>query len=235
MEAFEASLRGYKHKNLIFWLGMLKSIVKPITKEHLILDYGCGQGLFLQLLYENYPYKKGIGFDRDKNSIDTAKTFLYERHEDWPIKYFDNDSFIPEDFQGVFDYIFCQEILWMNNDIEKLANEIYSLLKPNGCCYCTIGSHDQNPLWNFRKEKMEKEGMVTNTWNINEIAKIFSASGFAVGMRRLPIDGFIMYHPEFTEEHSNSFYELVKTSYENKMLFYFGKGDNVIKPKTLQG
>ena len=31
MDIFEAASRGYKHKNLIFWVGMLRSLTAPIN------------------------------------------------------------------------------------------------------------------------------------------------------------------------------------------------------------
>ena len=69
MDIFEAASRGYKHKNLLFWAGMLRSLAAPINRTDLVLDFGCGHGLFLQLLYEFHPYAEGVGMDRDWESI----------------------------------------------------------------------------------------------------------------------------------------------------------------------
>ena len=98
-----------------------------------------------------------------------------------------------------------------------------------------MGSHPDNPLWSYRREKMEAAGMTVHTWSVDQVAKEFSSVGFAVGVRRLPIDGFIMYHPESTPADSRSLYELVQTTTECKMLFYFGKHDPVQRPDRLQG
>jgi hypothetical protein len=82
---------------------------------------------------------------------------------------------------------------------------------------------------------MEAAGVVTHTWSIDQVARDFSNVGFSVGVRRLPIDGFLMYHPEGTPADSRSLYELVQTTAECKMLFYFGKHEPVERPDRLQG
>lgn len=82
---------------------------------------------------------------------------------------------------------------------------------------------------------MDAEGRATHTWTIDQVAEAFSGVGFAVGVRRLPIEGFIMYHPETTPVESRSLSELVQTTSECKMLFYFGKHEPVARPSRLQG
>lgn len=235
MDIFEAASRGYKHKNLLFWVGMLRSLAAPINPTDRVLDFGCGHGLFLQLLYEFYPYADGLGIDRDCESINKARVLLSERKADWPIHYSHSDDVQSSSLTEAFDHIFCQEILWMNADLQALAKELFSMLRPGGRCYCTMGSHSDNPLWPYRREKMEAAGMTVHTWSIDQVAKEFAGVGFAVGVRRLPIDGFLMYHPESTPADSRSLYELVQTTAECKMLFYFGKHEPVQRPDRLQG
>ncbi|MEI7993455.1 MAG: class I SAM-dependent methyltransferase [Methylococcaceae bacterium] len=235
MNIFDAANNGYKHKNLIFWIGMLRSLVSPINLNDRILDFGCGHGMFLQLLYDTHQFTHGVGVDLDQESIGRAKLMLSERHPNWPIDYYTSGEFNKPSFVEGFDHIFCQEILWMNPNLHDLASTLFSLLKVGGRCYCTMGSHANNPLWPYRREKMENEGVKTFTWTIDQVAKAFSDAGFAVGIRRLPVDGFIMYHPESTPENSHSLFELVQTTAECKMLFYFGKHEPVHKPERLQG
>ena len=235
MNIFEAASRGYKHKNLLFWVGMLRSLAAPINPTDRVLDFGCGHGLFLQFLYEFYPYADSVGIDRDFESISRARVLLSERKVEWPISYLHSDDVISSSLNEAFDHIFCQEILWMNADLQVLAKELFSMLKPGGRCYCTMGSHIDNPLWPYRREKMEADGMTVHTWSVDQVAKEFAGVGFAVGVRRLPIDGFIMYHPESTPAYSRSLYELAQTTAECKILFYFGKHEPVQQPNRLQG
>jgi len=235
MDIFEAGRRGYKHKNLIFWMGILRSLAAPIHPGDRVLDFGCGHGLFLQLLYEIYPFFEGVGVDFDEESITHAKSSLASRQHSWPIQYVRSDRFGTEPHTGQFDHIFSQEILWMNANLSELAGDLFSLLKPGGRCYCTMGSHADNSLWHYRRQRMEAEGRTVHTWSVDQVADAFAGAGFAVGVRRLPVDGFIMYHPELTPVESRSLSELVQTTSECKMLFYFGKHEPVARPSRLQG
>jgi SAM-dependent methyltransferase len=216
-------------------MGMLRSLAAPVTPGDRVLDFGCGYGLFLQLLYEIHPFAEGVGVDRDRESVDRATAALANKHPDWPIRYLRSDQFAGAEYAEGFDHIFAQEILWMNADLAALASELFALLKPDGRCYCTMGSHADNPLWPHRRERMERDGETTYTWSVDQVGDVFSKAGFAVGVRRLPIEGFIMYHPEATPVESRSLYELVQTTSECKMLFYFGKHAPVGRPTRLQG
>ena len=116
MELYEASQRGYKHKNLIFWMAMIKSLSRPLDKEDVVLDFGCGSGLFLQLLYEYTPYGSGYGIDLDAKAIAQANQYL-QACTGFPITYLQTSA---EKLQQIlpalyFDVIFCQEVFWMKD------------------------------------------------------------------------------------------------------------------------
>jgi SAM-dependent methyltransferase len=234
MKIYEASQRGYKHKNLIFWLAMIKSLSRPLGRDDVILDFGCGSGLFLQLLYESSQYGHGYGIDLDASAIADANAHLKQR-DGFPILYrkISLVDVLQQQPLIKFDAIFCQEVFWMNEDLYSIACTLHALLKPGGRCYCTVGCHAENPLWSFRKDRLEVEGCEPYTHHLDEIARIFSAAGFAVGMRRLPLDGFIMFHPDATILNAGSFSKLVATTYDHKMLFYFGKTEQVAKPENI--
>lgn len=234
MDIFEAGRRGYRHKNLIFWMGLLRSLVAPINCTQEVLDLGCGQGLFLQLLFELYPFGRGVGVERDPESLALARHRLVERRVGWPITYMSREEFDASAPAATFDVIFAQEILWMN-ELAPLASQVYNLLRDGGRAYFTMGSHAENPLWAHRRSLMEAEGYQTYTHSLDDVAQAFAAAGFSVGLRRLPIDGFIMYHPEDTPYRAGTLSDLVRTTCEEKMLFYFGKGSDVQRPLTLQG
>lgn len=234
MELYEASQRGYKHKNLIFWMAMIKSLSRPLDKEDVVLDFGCGSGLFLQLLYEYTPYGSGYGIDLDANAIAQANQYL-QQCTGFPITYLQTSA---EKLQQIlpalyFDVIFCQEVFWMNEDLMPLAKSLFALLKAGGRCYCTIGCHAENPVWPFRQNRLLDEGLKPHTHHLDDIARTFSSVGFTVGMRRLPLDGFVMFHPQATELNAGSFAQLVSSTYDHKMLLYFGKTEQVAEPENI--
>jgi len=235
MDIFEAGRRGYKHKNLLFWMGMLNSLVTPVKPKDCVLDFGCGHGLFLPLLFEMQPFHRGIGIDLDRESINLACQRLTERGANWPIEYVHTDQARHMPLSEYFDVIFAQEVLWYNQNLSDLANYIFNLLKPGGRAYFTMGSHPQHPLWERRQKNMLTDGIHSHSWTIDEVAKAFTDAGFSVGLRRLPIDGFFMYHPEAIAESSGSLYDLVQATTECKMLFYFGKHEPVERAITIRG
>src|SRR5712691_920861 len=147
MNAFEAGRRGYTHKNLMFWLATLESLVTPVQPSDRVLDFGCGHGLFLPLLFEIQPFLEGVGLDQDQESIDIARRLFADRMVSWPIQYFHTSEAADNGLSGTFDVIFGHEIIWFNADLAALAARTFQLLKPGGRCYFTMGSHPQNPLW----------------------------------------------------------------------------------------
>lgn len=205
--------KGYKHKNLIFWAGLIESIPEKITDQDVVIDYGCGSGLFLRLLHENYPYKIGYGIDTDESALKLAN----ELNNKTPIVFCK-----PSDIciSTRAKYIFSQEVLWMIEDINIFIDFIEKHLDNNGFCLFTIGCHTRNPLWTTRKKELRKNGIIFHDHDINNMAKLFFERGFFVGIKRLPINGFIVYHPDVTE---GKIYELVKTTYEEKLLFMITK------------
>ena len=132
MDIFEAARCGYKHKNLIFWIGMLRSLAAPVDHGDRVLDFGCGHGMFLRLLYDFSPYYEGVGVEQDYESLNRARSSLAESKVNWPICYLHSDEFMASYSAESFDHIFCQEILWMNADLHSLALQLYALLKPGG-------------------------------------------------------------------------------------------------------
>lgn len=214
---------------------MLRSLVKPIQDTDHVLDFGCGQGVFLHLLYDYFPFASATGIDYDPESIATAKRLMADRGELRPISYIEGTEALLNSYVHTFDQIFSQETFWMNQDISVLARQFYHALKPDGRCYCTMGSHDRNPLWPHRRDQMLANGQSCYTRSIEDVAMAFHEAGFAVGARLLPCDGFMMYHPQSTPKNSLSLFDLVQSTAASKILFYFGKHEPVQIAQGLRG
>jgi hypothetical protein len=87
-----------------------------------------------------------------------------------------------------------------------------------------MGSHIQNPLWSKRRTIIrEEEKYYAYDYSIDEVADIFYKAGFEVGIKRLPVEYFLIYHPTGTKEFSNSLFDLANTTHEHKMMFSFWK------------
>ena len=188
----------------------------PNTKKN-VLDFGCGDGGFLQLFSQLDKLKFGLGVELDSKLIKKAKKY----NENTSIKYKLYKNNLKQDY---YDVVFSQEVIYTIKDLEFHAKEIFDSLKEGAYYFSTIGSHIDNPLWTKRRQLIRDEELYyAYDYSIEEIADIFYNVGFQVGLKRLPVEYPLIYHPQKTKEFSNSLLDLINTSYENKMIFSFWK------------
>jgi SAM-dependent methyltransferase len=211
---------GIESGNITFWTAMINEVIPPHTGNEVVLDYGCGDGQFLRLLHNMRPFNYGLGVDVDTDLLDKARKNLRDGE---PIEYE-----LPGALEGVsekFDLVFSQEVFWMVEDLASLANTIYHVVKDKGEWYATMGCHIENPLWPHRRRLLKEEGHRVFDYSLDEVADTFHRAGFEVGLKRLPVEYFNIYHPEFTRQRAQSLSRLVQTTYEQKMLFYFRRDE----------
>lgn len=112
------------------------------TKDTLILDAGCGTGYKSLVLAEANPGAKIVGIDISAESVELAKQRL---------KYhgFDNTEFHTLSIYDVknlgyeFDYISCDETLYLFPDISLALESMKSVLKPEGIIRTNLHSYLQ--------------------------------------------------------------------------------------------
>ncbi|MBD2415469.1 SAM-dependent methyltransferase [Nostoc calcicola FACHB-389] len=112
------------------------------TKGKIILDAGCGTGYKSLVLAEANPDAKIVGVDISEQSIKLARNRL-EHHG------FDNAEFyvlpieeLPKlDYQ--FDYINCDELLYLFPDLAVALQTMKSVLKPDGIIRSNLHSSIQ--------------------------------------------------------------------------------------------
>jgi SAM-dependent methyltransferase len=235
LNTLEAFQRGYRHKNLPFWLGLMRAPGLELSQDSRVIDIGCGTGLFLQLLYEETPYAHGLGIDNDTNSIAQAEQSLATWKSDRPIQYEANDFLSYDAGERRFDYAFCQEVFWMVEDLPAFADRVRSTLTDDGVCYATCGMHANNALFEHKRALLQREGFEPAKRSIDEIADTFASKGFAVGIRPLPVAGYVMYDRETTAQYSKSLYELCQSTFRDKLLFVFYNERDVHTSESLRG
>jgi SAM-dependent methyltransferase len=207
---------GISNGNLLFWTSMIHQVIRPHTGKEIVLDYGCGDGQFLRLMYQMRPMAFGLGVDTDQEAIERARVAVREGE---PLRYA-----IPNALDGMkehFDLVFSQEIFWMVEDLATLARTLFRVTKERGEYYATFGCHTGNPLWPHRRRLLQEEGFSTFDYSLDQVADIFDAAGFEVGLKRLPLEYFLIYEPEFTRRRAQSLSKLVETTHDHKMLFCF--------------
>jgi ubiquinone/menaquinone biosynthesis C-methylase UbiE len=122
------------------------------TKGKVILDAGCGTGYKSLILAEANPGAKIVGIDISEESVKLARKRL-EHHG------FDNAEFhvlpieeLPElDYQ--FDYINCDELLYLFPDLTVALQSMKSVLKPDGIIRGNLHSSIQRFNF-FRAQKV---------------------------------------------------------------------------------
>ena len=208
------------HSNLPFWISMVKAsqMVIPPNLSKVVLDFGCGDGKFLPVFDLMDDLKEGVGVEIDNNLLSMARESAFCNK----VSYSHYDEL--NKYQDYFDVAYSQEVLYTLPDLKKHAEEMFNCLKKGGYYFATIGSHIQNPLWSHRRDIIRREETYpVHDYSLEQIANIFFDAGFEVGLKRLPVEYFIIYHPEITKSFSKSYLDLVNSIYENKMLCLFWK------------
>ena len=207
---------GISNGNFLFWASMIRQVIRRSTADETVLDYGCGDGQFLRLLHQMRPMASGLGVDTDTMAIDQARKAVRQGE---PLEYAPPD--VLKNVKQRFDLIFSQEVFWMIEDLPALAQTLFRVAKERGEYYATFGCHVANPLWPHRRQLLQDEGFRTFDYSLDQVADIFDAAGFEVGLKRLPVEYFLVYEPGFTSRRAQTLSKLVETTHDHKMLFCF--------------
>lgn len=171
------------------WLVMIDEMYEKDLSEKNVLDFGCGDGGFLSLLFAKKPFKWGVGIDVATEAIKIAN----KRKGNLPIKY-EAVSNIGH-YLGLIDIAFSHEVLYLIEDLNMHAKEIYQALKEKGVYYVVIGCHINNPLWRYWKHIIERfSNIKPQSYTLDEIANTFRKHGFTTYARKLRREDFIQIH-----------------------------------------
>lgn len=122
------------------------------TKDKIILDAGCGSGYKSLSLAEANPGAKIVGFDISEQSVELARQRLeyhgFNNTEFYVLSIYDLPTL---DYQ--FDYINCDETLYLLPDITLALQAMKAVLKPDGIIRSNLHSSLQRFPY-FRAQKL---------------------------------------------------------------------------------
>jgi SAM-dependent methyltransferase len=130
-----------------------RSIVE--TEGKLILDAGCGSGYKSLVLAEANPGARIVGVDLSENSVNLARERLkYHKRED--TTEFHALSILDLPQLGMkFDYINCDEVLYLFDDPAEALSVMKSVLNPGGIIRTNLHNAYQRAVF-FRAQELFK-------------------------------------------------------------------------------
>jgi SAM-dependent methyltransferase len=172
------------------WRHLIGLVPEIDLSRQAVLDFGCNQGGFLRHLHALRPFKKALGVDIARQSIDKANVLK----GNLPIQYQTDTALVG--WADEFDIAFSHEVIYLVEDIAGHAADMMRVLKPGGVYYAVTGCHTDNPLWPaWRKLVAERTNTVVQDRSVTDYARVFTEAGFSVSARKLEFDGFIPYQP----------------------------------------
>ena len=97
-----------------------------------MLDIGCSDGDITR--YLSTKFRESTGVDNDPEIVDLAK----EKHASSGISFLVNDSVSLPFTDARFDVVVANHIFYYCHEPERMAEEIYRVLKPGGVCYLAV-------------------------------------------------------------------------------------------------
>lgn len=201
------------------WRHFIRKVAEQELSTKAVLDFGCNQGGFLRTLYALRPFQRGLGIDIAADSIKRAN----ELKGNLPLQY-EVASDLSR-WANQFDLGFSYEVMYLLPDLVFHAEQISTILRPNGVYYAVTGCHVDNPLWpRWRTLIAVKTNTPTRDYSLDDYAEAFFQAGFSVSVQKFMFDDFIPitrgsdYYPKLADE-LNYFTEA-------KTLFRFVKGQS---------
>ncbi|CAN5121234.1 hypothetical protein BH10PSE6_BH10PSE6_52560 [soil metagenome] len=168
------------------WRRMADVSVPHDISASSVLDYGCNQGGFLRLLYDNHPFRSAVGIDIARESVGRAE--LLKGHR--PIEYKVADT--AAGLGRTFDYVFSHEVIYLLPDLAAHANDIKAALRPGASYVAAMGCHTDSSVWpHWRKLIAETSSIPLHDHSLEDVSKAFAGAGFTVSVRPLALDAFM--------------------------------------------
>lgn len=201
------------------WKTMISHVQERDLRDKTVLDFGCNQGGFIQMLYNTMPFKKGTGVDIAEDSLAKAA----KRNAHLPIDFYPAAEL--EKTSSVFDVAFSHEVIYLLPDLNAHARLMRQALKPQGVYYAATGCHTDNPAWPaWYKAISDYSNIPVPNYSLDDYAAAFAANGFRVEALQFKSDGFIAVEPDDTVYYPKLIDKLTYYS-QYKILFRFSRAD----------
>ena len=200
------------------WEHMIDICIEQPLHGKTVLDYGCNQGGFLDLLYKRHPFKNATGVDIATESLGVAAERLVGK----PVTFGTPDDLGSPEMRGTFDIAFSHEVMYLLPDLAEHAAKIHSVLKPRGTYYAVIGCHTDQPLWkDWLSLISEYSNVPVRSYALDDYANAFIDAGFTASVQPFRMNGF------FPLKQNNPYFPRVADTlryYEkDKVIFRFDK------------
>lgn len=142
------------------------------TKDKIILDAGCGSGMQALVLALANPGAKIIGVDISEKSIELARQrFAYHQFNNAEFYACSLDDIQPLGYQ--FDYINCDEVLYLLPNPGEMLQKFQSLLTPDGIIRANLHNYYQRIEYYRNQELFKFLNILDNesTENAIEVVK----------------------------------------------------------------
>jgi SAM-dependent methyltransferase len=201
-----------------FWLEFLNEI--GLTRSNLseikILDFGCNQGGMLRLLHDISPIKEGLGVDLAIKAIEVANS----RKGDRPLDYKLAGELV--EISNYFDLALSSSVLYLVEDLEWHAKEIYGVLKKGATYIANHPDYRSYPNGETVQQLINQHASCpSKNHSLDAIAQAFASAGFKVEIKRRLPTGFVSYSAGSLWY--NSVGELLEQAYQHAYIFKFTK------------
>ncbi len=147
MDKKDLALNYDKNMNMKFFklrLDIIKRLFKS-GKPEILVDVGCGTGIFLDYLHDDF--KAGIGIDNCREMIDFAK----KKHKKRNIRFIIGKGEVLPLADNSVDFILSMGVLENIKDKKKHINESIRVLKKGGILFLTTPIRSMTKLYDLAR------------------------------------------------------------------------------------
>lgn len=182
----QADEDGMNDGHALLWRRMIELMAERNLEGRHVLDFGCNQGGLLRMLHQTHGYAGALGVDIAEQSIDKARICSPLL----PARFEVRESL--DGLEGQFDIALSHEVLYLIDDLDDHARQIYASLKPGGVYYAACGCHRDNPEWqDWKPEIQSMSNLPVHDHSLDDYARAFDRQGFLVSARPFQVNAFV--------------------------------------------